>query len=105
MSPDNNAPPRASAISMSRLPGMLSCAQFDAFICDYRDGKLPLWQRFKFRLHLGLCKHCRHFLAAYESSIELQQRVLKAPDGAVPTEVPEGLVQAILKARQAQADE
>ena len=95
---------KMQGVAMRAMPGMMSCAQFDEFICNYLDGKLPLWQRLKFKIHLGMCKDCRHFLAAYKTSIELQQRILRTPDAPVPDDVPEDLVQAILKTRKSRLD-
>lgn len=86
--------------TMRAVPGLLTCAQFDAFICDYLDDKLPTYQALSFRLHLGLCPDCRSYLSAYRTTVELQRRVLSTPDAAVPEEVPEELIQAILSARR-----
>lgn len=87
--------------TMRAIPGMMTCAQFDAFICDYLDGKLPAAQAFTFRLHLGMCRDCRAYIAAYRNTIELQRHVLSPPDAPVPDDVPEDLVSAILAAKKA----
>lgn len=85
--------------TMRAMPGMMTCAQFDAFICDYLDGKLPLPQALAFRLHMGLCADCRSYLAAYRNTIELQRQLLRVPEAPVPDDVPEDLVRAVLAAR------
>lgn len=86
--------------TMRAAPGLMTCAQFDAFICDYLDGKLPLYQALSFKLHMGLCPDCRSYLGAYRNTLELQRRVLSMPEAPVPEDVPEDLVQAILKSRR-----
>ena len=75
---------------------MLTCKQFDAFIVDYLEGRLPFSTRLSMRLHLALCWRCRAYLRKYRRTIELGQSVFGDPDQAVPDEVPDELVKAVL---------
>lgn len=86
---------------MHAMPGMITCAQFDGFICDYLDQRLPKNQARTFERHMQLCKDCRQYLEAYSSTIELERAVLAIPDAAPPADAPEELITAILAARQA----
>ena len=84
---------------MAKLPLMVSCQEFEEFVLDYFEGTLPWRQRVLFDLHLAFCSDCRAYLAAYRRAMELGQRVFPKPDEALPEEVPEDLVQAVLAAR------
>ena len=84
---------------LRHMPLMITCREFEDFILAYMDGELPDRQRFVFELHLKICRECRDYLAAYRRTIEVSQRAFEDPDQAVPDEVPEDLVKAILAAR------
>jgi predicted anti-sigma-YlaC factor YlaD len=84
-----------------RVPLMITCREFEDFIVDYLDGALSWRQRFVFQSHLVLCRECRDYLGSYERAIALGKVVLQHPDEAVPEEIPEDLVRAILSARKA----
>lgn len=80
--------------------GMITCREFETFIQAYHDDELPNAQKSVFEWHLRLCRECSEYLAAYRRTIELGQAVFASPDEAVPEEVPEELVKAILDARR-----
>jgi anti-sigma factor RsiW len=78
----------------------VTCREFADFIADYLSGELPGNSRASFEHHLTLCVNCRKYLAGYEATVKLGQRAFDDDDAAVPPEVPEELVQAILMARK-----
>jgi anti-sigma factor RsiW len=80
------------------VPGMLTCAEADAFISDYVDGLLPAAQRRKFERHIRMCRSCRAYLKAYRRTVTLAR--LSAAEQRTPaaTRMPEELVHAILAA-------
>ena len=78
---------------LRHMPLMITCRQFEDFILAYLEGDLPNRQQLVFELHLKLCRECRDYLAAYRRTIEISK--------PVPDDVPEGLVKAILAARDA----
>lgn len=85
---------------------MLTCEQLIESLADYREGRLSLSQEAAFKLHLLCCEHCRWYLHNYEATIVAsQQAVRHAEADAGPIEVPEDLVQEILKARHAMGGE
>lgn len=90
---------RLQGAIMRRMPGMLTCAQFDQFISDYLEACLPQKQRKIFERHLGMCPKCRDYLRAYQSTIELERNVLTTSDAPPPEDAPEDLIRAILAAR------
>jgi len=85
---------------MKYMPRMISCKEFENFILDYMDGGLSARQRSQFELHIRLCSECRQYLQAYQRSVEVGRGVFLSSDAAVPDEVPDNLVKAILKARK-----
>jgi anti-sigma factor RsiW len=78
----------------------VTCREFAEFIADYLSGELPPDRRAAFERHLGLCVNCQKYLAGYEETVKLGKRVFADDDAAVPRQVPEELVQAILAARR-----
>ena len=88
--------------AMFKLPLMITCGEFEAFIMDYLDGSLPTIKRAVFKMHLFLCMDCQRYLAAYERSIALGKAAFDDPNDPVPADVPEDLVQAILAAKKAE---
>ena len=78
---------------------MITCKEFEDFVLDYLDDDLPVAQRSVFELHLRLCRECRDYLAAYQRAQELGVATLGPGEDAVPDDVPEDLVKAILDAR------
>ena len=84
---------------MAKLPLMVSCQQFEEFVLDYFEGTLSRRQRILFDLHLAFCPDCRAYLAAYRRAMEMGRSVFPEPDAALPEDVPEDLVQAVLAAR------
>jgi len=49
---------------------------------------------------LRLCRECREYLAAYERALEIARSVPASSGEAVPQDVPEDLIKAILDARE-----
>lgn len=77
----------------------MTCRDFAEFVWKYLEGELPRDQRFDFDAHLAVCPHCIAYLRTYEETVRLGKEAFRAPDAAVPDEVPEDLVRAILDAR------
>lgn len=78
------------------LPGMMTCAEADAFLVDYLDGKLKGRERLVFERHVRMCRPCRAYVRAYRRTLELNRACGEAAD--VPR-MPEQLIQAILAAK------
>lgn len=86
---------------LRHVPGMITCKEFEDFILAYLEGDLPRRQRSVFELHLKVCRECRDYLAAYRRTLELSKRAFEAEADALPEDVPEDLVKAVLDARRA----
>jgi anti-sigma factor RsiW len=92
---------RLKGFALKRMHSMITCKEFEAFIVNYLDDSLPEPQKRKFDRHLRICRECREYLAAYESTIEIGQAVLGPADDSIPEDVPEDLIQAVLNSRKA----
>ena len=78
---------------------MMTCREFADFIADYLSAELPQDRRSAFEQHLRLCVNCQKYLAGYEETVKLGRRAFADEDAPVPAQVPEELVQAILRAK------
>lgn len=78
----------------------MTCREFADFMADYLSGELPAESRQQFERHLQLCENCRKYLTGYEESVKLGKRAFEDEDAAVPADVPEELVKAILASRR-----
>ena len=84
---------------LKHMHGMITCREFEEFVLSYLDGELTPKQNRVFKMHLSLCRECREYLNAYQTSIELSKQLLREPSMPVPDEAPEDLIKAILAAK------
>jgi anti-sigma factor RsiW len=77
----------------------VTCREFADFMGDHLSGELPAGVRSAFDHHLQLCPNCQKYLAGYEETVKLGKRAFASDDAAVPADVPEELVKAILDAQ------
>jgi predicted anti-sigma-YlaC factor YlaD len=82
---------------MVKLPGMIDCEQFENFLLAYIEDELTPSQRKVINLHLRVCPDCRRYVADYRRTLEAL-KVSKVEDDGALADVPEDLIQAILKA-------
>lgn len=80
--------------------GKMNCKEFSEFILAYLDGELTDAQTETFERHLSLCPNCDHYIETYKLSVECTKTLRDAPPSP-PEDVPEELIQAILKSRRA----
>ena len=76
----------------------MTCREFADFMADYLSGELSADARITFEHHLALCANCRNYLTSYEETVKLGKAAFDDEHAAVPAEVPEQLVKAILDA-------
>lgn len=77
---------------------MISCRDFADFVWKYIEDELPREERFQFDAHLAVCPHCVRYLRSYVETIRLGRQAFDDLDEALPAEVPQDLVDAILQA-------
>ncbi len=86
---------------MHYLPGVITCAEFDAFLTDYLEGTLPKKNARRMAQHLVLCSGCRAYLEEYRRTIAAGRAAFADPEAPVTeTAVPPDLVEAVLAARR-----
>ena len=78
----------------------MTCQQFVDFILSYLDRELSDAEHSTFEQHVELCPPCLAYLETYRDTVALG-RACADPDGPVPDDVPEELVNAVLGARRA----
>jgi hypothetical protein len=73
----------------------VNCREALEHFGEHVDGELTSLDRWRLRLHLWICSHCRKYLRSYRTTVEAEQAAFKADGGASP-EVPDELVKRIL---------
>jgi predicted anti-sigma-YlaC factor YlaD len=69
---------------------MLTCQELTELVTDFLEGRLSLWDRIRFGLHIGMCKHCRAYLHDRRLAIEA---LGKMPADPIPPAVRDELLQ------------
>jgi anti-sigma factor RsiW len=80
----------------------VTCRDLIQFLMDYTDGKLDPAVKAEFDRHLSVCASCVAYLQSYQRTVAAARDAMTADD-AIPSEVPKGLVNAILEARRRQS--
>jgi anti-sigma factor RsiW len=75
----------------------LGCRDAIDFLAGYLDGELAPETAGAFEAHLAICADCVDYLAGYAQAIRLAREAHDVD--ALPGEVPEALLRAILDAR------
>jgi anti-sigma factor RsiW len=78
----------------------VTCREFAEFMMDYLSNELAGESRTQFDYHLSLCVNCRTYLRSYEETVTLGKRAFDDEDSALPADVPDALVKAILAAHR-----
>jgi anti-sigma factor RsiW len=78
----------------------VTCREFADFIIDYVSGDLAANVSAPFERHLSRCPSCQAYLAQYRATVAAGKDAFSAPDGELPEDVPEDLIQAILASRR-----
>jgi anti-sigma factor RsiW len=78
----------------------LTCRECVEFLMDYLDETLDAGVRMTFERHLAACANCVRYLESYKVTTTVCKKAFEVHESEVTAEVPEELIQAILKARQ-----
>lgn len=57
---------------------MLTCRQLTELVTDYLEDRLSFMDRLRFRLHVGMCRHCRAYLDQMKQTIRTLGKLLLA---------------------------
>jgi predicted anti-sigma-YlaC factor YlaD len=63
---------------------MLVCREVTELVTDYIEGRMSWWDRVRFQLHIGMCRHCREYLRQMKMTQRLVGTVSPQP---VPPDV------------------
>jgi anti-sigma factor RsiW len=78
----------------------MNCREFTEFLHDYLLGSLLTEVRAEFDRHLVKCPWCVAYLDNYRKTMQLARVAFAAAEDALPpSDAPEELIQAILRAR------
>lgn len=86
----------------NRVPGMLTCDQFETAIDAYIDGELDGIAKAKLDFHVMMCPPCRRYLRAFGKTRDLAVQAMSREDEQALEAIPEELVSAIIAARGAE---
>ena len=76
----------------------VTCQEFVEFVDRYLSGTMEPDLAARFEHHLSTCPPCVVYMDTYRATAEVGRRALRS-DESLPGDVPEDLVQAILRAR------
>ena len=68
---------------------MLTCRDITELVTDYAEGRMSLWTRMRFRMHVGMCRHCRAYLQQLKTTVRLTGAI---PPEPMPAEVRDELL-------------
>lgn len=77
---------------------MLTCQQLTELVAEYAEGAMPLLRRLQFQWHLGMCRHCRAYLAQMKATV---RTLGGAPVVEMPAEVRQELLRRFRSMRPA----
>ena len=69
---------------------MLTCIEITELIDDFLDGRLSLWTRARFQMHVGMCEHCREYLRQLALT---RDSLGQLPEPEMPEEVRDELLE------------
>jgi anti-sigma factor RsiW len=78
----------------------MNCQECSEFILRYLEGELPADESSSFEVHLDRCPPCRRYLDQYQLTVKAGKAACANADGPGPGDVPEELIQAILRSRR-----
>ena len=69
---------------------MLTCRDLTEIVTDYVEGRMGVWDRLRFQLHIGMCSSCREYVR--------QMQVTRAVVGHVPAQpIPDDVKEELIK--------
>lgn len=70
---------------------MLTCKQITELVTAYVEGQLRLRDRLRFRMHIGMCSHCKTYVRQLEATRKALGRL---PEPGIPAELEADLMRA-----------
>ena len=69
---------------------MLTCQELTELVTDYLEDRLSFMDRLRFRMHVGMCGHCRAYLDQINQTVRTLGRL---PAEDIPPDVRDELLQ------------
>jgi predicted anti-sigma-YlaC factor YlaD len=66
---------------------MLSCKEMSEVITEYLEGRMSMADRMRFRMHIGMCKHCRAYLKQMKATVEALGQLPSDAEAEMPDDV------------------
>jgi len=67
----------------------MSCRDLTELVTDYSEGRMPLFKRWMFRLHIAMCGVCRRYVRQVKLTVDT---LGKMPPEPMPDEVKAALM-------------
>ncbi|MGC8916772.1 MAG: zf-HC2 domain-containing protein [Thermoanaerobaculum sp.] len=48
-------------------------------VTDYAEGKMSFWEKLRFQMHLGMCRHCREYVRQVKITVSLAKSLPPPP--------------------------
>ena len=80
---------------------MITCKEYVDFIQRLLDGELSEGERREFDAHMGICPSCIDYRESIKTTRKCCKGLCEEGGDQLPADVPEQLIQAILKAKKA----
>lgn len=96
MNPAIAAETAGAQVSPKKGVFAVKCQQALELLGDLLDEQLDRRDRFRLRLHLLICRHCRRYLSSYQKTIRAEKGLLTSTIGGNAEELPDELVKSIL---------
>jgi predicted anti-sigma-YlaC factor YlaD len=77
---------------------MLTCQEITELVTAYVERRMSLMQRARFRMHIGMCKHCRRYLRQMRTTVRLTGAM---PADPMPRDVRDELARRLSTMRRA----
>jgi len=75
---------------------MLTCAEITELVTAYLEKQMPWRRRMAFRMHIGMCRHCRAYLRQMRTTV---QTLGHMPAEPIPTDVLDELARRLRSMR------
>jgi len=76
---------------------MLTCRELTELVTDYLEDRLSFMDRLRFRMHVGMCRHCRAYLDQMKQTI---RALVHLPAEEIPSDIRDELLQRFRKWKQ-----
>ena len=73
----------------------MNCREALEQFYDHVQGQLSPFEKWRLRLHLWICGHCRKYLRSYRTTIAAEQAAFSGAAEMPPTKIPDGMVASI----------